>query len=230
VSQDQTNAKDLAAFDDGGKPLKDPRRERFCQETVATNSIAKAYELAGFSRARGNANRLMRETPIRARLEYLWKEAALTTAVMGGRILEQMNLIANANMFDFVDIDPRYGTTKVNLAKVQHVLGSLIQEISYDGKGRLKIKLHDKVAMLKFLAERADIEGKGADLEKQAANINVNMQLLQMVTKFDSMSEYDAVRRIVFAMRDGMERAKAQAMEPGDDTNAPPAPKKESET
>jgi hypothetical protein len=229
VSHDEAKAKDLVELDDGAKPLRDPRRERFCQEVVSTNSERKAFELVGFKRARGNVQRLMRDPKITARLAYLWRQATMTTAIMGGRVLEQLSLVANANIFDFIDVDPKYGTTKVNLGKVEHVLGSLIQEISHDSKGRLKIKLYDKVAVLKFLAERAADAGKSD--EAQAANINVNMQLLQMVTKFDGMSEYDAVRRIVFAMEAGMRNSqKLLASEAPAEDPAPPALNKDEST
>jgi len=140
---------------DGSIPLKDTRRERFCQEAVTLNDIKAAYELVGFKRARGNAHRLVREPLVSKRLEYLWGESAKLVELLGARHLVAADRIAHANMFDFWDIDPRSGKLKkLNLAKVPRVLGTAIQEISYDAKGRPKVKLHDAAGMLKFLIER----------------------------------------------------------------------------
>lgn len=142
---------------DGSRPLKDPRREAFCQEAIARNDVNSAYEAVGFKRARGNAMRMTREPKVQARLAYLWRAAAQCAEIMGGRHLVKADMIAHANMFDFWNIDPVTGQIRnLNLAKVPHALGGAIQEISYDSKGRPKLRLYDADAMLRFLIERAD--------------------------------------------------------------------------
>ncbi len=75
---------------------------------------------------------------------------------MGGRWLAKAEIIADANMFDFWDIDPETGSLKrMNLGKVPYASGAAVQEISYDANGYPKLKLHDVVGMQKFLIERA---------------------------------------------------------------------------
>ena len=140
----------------GSKALKDPKRERFCQASLELNSLQKAYEDAGFKRARGNCNRLAREPAVATRLAYLWDRAAKMAETMGGRWLAKAEIIADANMFDFWDIDPETGSLKrMNLAKVPYASGAAVQEISYDANGNPKLKLHDVPGMIKFLIERA---------------------------------------------------------------------------
>jgi hypothetical protein len=142
---------------DGSKPLKDGRRELFCQEAVIRNDLNSAFEAAGFKRPRGNAHRMSREPKVEARLAYLWKQGAQGLELMAGRWLAKADLIALANMRDFWEIDEATGEpTRLNLNKVSHALTGAIQEISYDAQGRPKIKLHDSPSMLRFLIEKTD--------------------------------------------------------------------------
>lgn len=141
---------------DGSKPLKDPKDERFCQEAIASNSLHQAYLSIGLKRPRGNAERMARRPHIEKRLSFLWGKAAQAAELLGARHLVTLDRIADANIFNFWDIDPESGSlSKLNLAKVPHVMGSVIQEISYDSKGRPKLKLHDAVLAAKFLVERS---------------------------------------------------------------------------
>lgn len=141
---------------DGSKPLKDPKQEKFCQEAVATNSFKEAYKAIGLKRPRGNADRYARQPRVHARLAHLWAASAKQVELMGGRHLLSMDRIASANIFDFWDIDQDTGSLgKLNLNKAPYVMGSVIQEIAYDTKGRPKLRLHDAVAAGKFLIERA---------------------------------------------------------------------------
>ena len=60
--------------DDGSLPLLDRKREIFARALFEGIELGAAYELAGFKRPRGNANRMEREPLIQARLNFLRRE------------------------------------------------------------------------------------------------------------------------------------------------------------
>jgi len=60
--------------DDGSLPLLDRKREIFARALFEGIELGAAYELAGFKRPRGNANRMEREPSIQARLNFLRRE------------------------------------------------------------------------------------------------------------------------------------------------------------
>ena len=52
-------------------PLRNPRREAFAQHLAAGTKLFDAYEQAGFTSPRGNANRLEREPEVQTRVAEL---------------------------------------------------------------------------------------------------------------------------------------------------------------
>lgn len=166
---------------DGAKPLKNPKYERFCQEAVALNCIHKAYEAVGLKRPRGNANRLAALPNVSKRLAFLWSQAARLAETMAGRHLVKADMIAHANILDFVDVNET-GHPRMNLSKVPHELGGAIQEISYDSNGNPRLKLHDAPGLLKFLIERTAPVAKKVELTgKDGGPINVVTQILEEI-------------------------------------------------
>ncbi len=63
----------MAELSAPSKRLRDPRRERFCQELAAGALLHDAYVRAGFRHPRGNAARVAREPKVVTRLEWLLK-------------------------------------------------------------------------------------------------------------------------------------------------------------
>lgn len=139
----------------GSLPLRDPKREIFCHELVAGGDLYKAFTVAGFKRPRGNAQAMLAEDLVQARVRYLYARAAELAQIEGGRLLLECEKVAFSNIMDYVTIDKKTGMPKgVNLKNIRHAQGAAIQEISYDAKGRPKIKLYDKTSMLKHLQDR----------------------------------------------------------------------------
>ena len=61
---------------DPSKPLPDAQHERFACELAKGASQDEAYELAGFSRNRGNACRLKAKESVSQRVKWLQEQAA----------------------------------------------------------------------------------------------------------------------------------------------------------
>lgn len=81
---------------DPARPLRDPAREAFCQELTAGEELYAAYETAGFSRPRGNAQRMLHEPEVAARIGYLHSRVAgLDEVLIGWRRLQHRRALEN---------------------------------------------------------------------------------------------------------------------------------------
>lgn len=198
--------------DEGARPLKNPRQEQFCQAVLETNSLKRAYESIGLKRPRGNAERYARQHKVAKRLSFLWAQAAQAAELNGARHLLSQERIADANIFDFFDIDPETGQLRnLNLAKVPHVMGSAVQEISYDSEGRPKLKMYDASAAQRFIIERAapkphkvEMTGRdGAPLQMVDLTSTSDAELAILERLFGSLAGA--------ARHDGTDKARARA-------------------
>jgi len=144
------------AAGNGAIPLKKSKEEAFARLSVALDSIHKAYEEAGFKRARGNADRKARQPNIAARIEYLQMEAAKLAGVALGRVLMEMARVAYANMDDFVSIDnsgyPHLDLTGIKSLSEEDRRSRMaaVKSVSYTEHGP-KFELHDKCGALRDL-------------------------------------------------------------------------------
>lgn len=90
---------------DPSKPLRRTRAggepERFCQELLAGTPLYRAYELAGFARPAGNAQRLEQSDPVVRRLDYLLKKLGETELTE----LAIRRLKMRRQLDNFVEID-----------------------------------------------------------------------------------------------------------------------------
>ena len=87
--------------DFGSQPLTDRRREAFACALFEGIDVQAAYELAGFKRPRGNAQRMEREPLIQARVNYLRRELdradLLMRSVRRRQVRQQLMQIATAD-------------------------------------------------------------------------------------------------------------------------------------
>jgi hypothetical protein len=85
----------------GAQPLADRRRELFVRALFEGIDVRLAYELAGFKRPRGNANRMEKEPAIQARLNYLRRELDETDlhrrAIRRHQLRQELTHIATAD-------------------------------------------------------------------------------------------------------------------------------------
>jgi len=66
-------------------------------------------------------------------------------------IKASLKKLAIPNILDMIQIDQKTGGFAMDLRKVTREQAYAIQELGFDAEGRLKIKLHDKAAVLRFL-------------------------------------------------------------------------------
>lgn len=175
---------------DPARPLSRRRHncdpERFVNDILAGVDLHDAYELAGFKRPRGNAQRLLREPAVAARFEFLRKEIdserEQLTALRRSRtrrILEGYRDIDRSSMYN------DDGSFK-SLKELSSEQRSLIESIEITKFGT-KVSMPSKIATAAQLAkldgldepERTELTGKnGAPLPGQTVYALTDDQLL----------------------------------------------------
>jgi phage terminase small subunit len=135
-------------------PLKDERRERYCQELAKGLVQDEAYERAGFVRNRSHAARLAVKPEVRARVAELLARAAAKAEVTVADIARQL------------DEDREFARKKSSAAAAvsatlgkAKVLGLIVERQEHTGKGGGPIEYRnldeDEIdARLRALAER----------------------------------------------------------------------------
>jgi len=193
-----------------------PRQKIYYRERAVGVGRLEAQTIAGYKPDKGNAKRLDHRPEGRAYMQEIATEAAELAGVHLGRVLLELAHIGYANMADYtkaVDgIGGRGGRLVHDLSNLTREQAAAIKEYAFDSKGRPKLTLHDKRAaladLLKFLAP-----GKVGDGNQPAPDV-MNFNLMQIIAKFDGMSELEIARRIAFAMQAGSRQIDGQANPP----------------
>lgn len=73
--------------------LGNPHHERFCQEIAQGRMQDEAYELAGYSKNRGNASRLRSDPKIAARIQEILEAGAERAEITRERVLAELGRI-----------------------------------------------------------------------------------------------------------------------------------------
>jgi hypothetical protein len=145
-----------------------PKQQTFVREYALCCNLEEAQRRAGYQPNHGNARRILDDPRCAKLLKEHTRKADELAQVHLGWVLANLKKLGGANLYDMIEIDEA-GSFKVNLAKVSRELAYAIQELGFDGEGRVKIKLHDKVQANKFLFEhlaperpaRVRLEGPG---------------------------------------------------------------------
>jgi hypothetical protein len=137
-------------------PLANARRERFAQALALRTPRLEAMKSAGFPKpSEPNARRLANEPGVKARVNELMLQEAEQVGAQAGAILLEMCRLAFANIYPLLKRD-EVGNVLPVLDPGRPIppeLALAVQELGYDSKGRPKIKLHDKAAVLRDLAK-----------------------------------------------------------------------------
>jgi hypothetical protein len=131
---------------DGSRPLSNRKREMFARMLFEGVEAGAAFELAGYKRPRGNAQRMEREPEIQSRVNYLREELdaadlALRT-VRRRQLREQLKTITDVDrvdMFEEVEFVKKIGrgrnAREIKLRRIQlkplAVLGMVCQRQKY---------------------------------------------------------------------------------------------------
>lgn len=164
------------------------QQSRFIEEYIQDPSSQKAAAIrAGYSpdTAKESASRLMRLPKIRDEIEDRMGEQTAKMGVTPERVLQELCLIAFANMQDVTDQDEE-GNTTVNMKNLRREVAASIAELTITTKhGKTttqthKIRLADKLSALEKI-------GKFLGMFKEKVEHTGTLTLEQLVQK--SMEE-----------------------------------------
>lgn len=159
----------------GSQKLKDPGRETFCQELVATGDLYASFETAGFKRPRGNAQRLLRELEVAERIGFLYRKIApLEEALLLHRRHEHrkaLEHIATADRLSLWEEKRRFVTTvgkdgKKKRRAVRSIELKPLDKLTTDERALIDgFKITDKGAVEVLMPKRLDARKMLADFE-----------------------------------------------------------------
>ena len=154
---------------DGSKPLKNARQEKFCHCFIVHYNGARAAREAGFAEkgAGVEASRLLNNPNVLARKNYLDRMAVEALGVTKERIQKELTAIAFANPDDVmewgdtvmieVEVDgntervPYHGIKIKNSEDLPQEIRAAIKKVK-QGKDGLEIEFNDKLTALKLLS------------------------------------------------------------------------------
>jgi hypothetical protein len=127
------------------------QQQAFIREYAICCNLEEAQVRVGYKPHHGNARRLLNDPRAQPLLKLHTKRANELADIHLAWIKARLKLLAIPNILDMIEVDPQTGGFAMDLRKVTRDQAYAIQELGFDGDGRLKIKLHDKAAVLRFL-------------------------------------------------------------------------------
>lgn len=150
-----TQLPEIAA--DGAKPLDNVRWEAFCTAYTGhfRRNAAAAYVAAGYKPktpqiATVSALKLLANTNIQARVEFLNNEALKIERLHARDAVRRLATIATAELADFQDENGDIDPKKVKSGPLRAAVQEMTQEYTRDGR-KVKIKLKDDMRALELL-------------------------------------------------------------------------------
>lgn len=174
MSQESQSRANLPAVPDGfdpSKPLRDRARENFCQGLAAGESLYDAFAAAGFKRPAGNAQRLLREPEVAARVAYLLEKVApLDETLLAWRRLQHRRALENVagtnRLSLFVPTMGYVGKGKGRRAVVRGVALKPFDELTPDQLALIDgIEITDKGVLKVSMPKRLDARAQLAKLD-----------------------------------------------------------------
>ena len=159
--------------------LHNPQHERFCQELhkliwaggKVKESRASAYQVVGYQTKPeyviDNARKLANRPDVRARLDELAQQSAVRASCDAGWAMMQIKAFVTANIDDYLSPPDSDGQRYTELGNVSRDKLGLLSELSQEetteprvgdelrSVRKVKLKLHDKIAALRLMAEIA---------------------------------------------------------------------------
>jgi hypothetical protein len=127
------------------------QQQAFIREYAICCNLEEAQVRVGYKPHHGNARRLLNDPRAQPLLKAHTKRANELADIHLAWIKASLKKLAIPNILDMIEIDSATGGFHMDLRKLTRDQAYAIQELSFDAEGRLKIKLHDKAAVLRFL-------------------------------------------------------------------------------
>jgi phage terminase small subunit len=152
-----------------------PKQQRFADEYMVDLNATQAAIRAGYSArsARTQGCRMTTNDNIKNYLQGMLDERAERTKTAADRALEELEVIAHANIENYVRIidDEKLSSALEGLSPAQM---SVIREIKIVGRGddrRVQLKLYDKQSALRSLTRRGAATMSQGDYDRFVADV-----------------------------------------------------------
>lgn len=179
-----------------------PQQQRFVEEYLIDNSSqSKAAIRAGYSihSATVNASRLMRQQKIRDAIAEGQAERAKRLGITQDRVLQELALIAFANLKDVISKNAD-GDTDIDMSNMDRSVAAALAEVSVSTKGgktkvrTAKARLADKISALEKLGKHLGmftekIEHTGVLSLEQLVSESMNEKTQDEDTEDDKVDE-----------------------------------------
>jgi phage terminase small subunit len=152
-----------------------PKQQRFVDEYLVDLNASAAYLRAGYSAGSPNVcgPRLLAKASIQAAVQIALQKRQQRCEVRQDDVMLSLKRIVDANMVDYAAWDGANLILNPS-EKLTREQTYCIQEISMDKDGRVKIKLHDKIAaavgLLKHVA--------ATEPDEESRKIEVNIRVM----------------------------------------------------
>lgn len=166
--------------------LKNPKHEKFAQELAKGKTADEAYRIAGYSKHRSNAARMIANDSIRQRVAEIQGKGAERAEITVERVINELAKIGFSNMLDYLRVTGE-GDAFVDLSNLTREQAAAISEVTIedftDGRGedardvrRVKFKLADKRAALVDIAKISGFVIDKAVVDHRGTVTNVNLE------------------------------------------------------
>ena len=154
----------------------------FAKSLNATQSYKKAYECS-YNSAMARGSELLRNVKVKAEIDRLKEERYTKAFLRAEDIFQKYMDIAFSDITDYMDFGMEtqsdtesgqsYSFDYAHFKNADEVDGSLISEVSFSNKGGAKIKLHDKLKALEWLADHMNLATEEQKLRIQMLKAKV---------------------------------------------------------
>lgn len=137
----------------GSKPLKNPKRERFCHEYIIDLNGKQAAMRAKYSvkTAESQGSRMLGYAKVQERIAFLTKNKTDEIDISVDRILRELSYMATSNVADMLG---KKGLTFKNISELPESVQRTIKSLEYDERtGKLRYTVHSKGRALELLGK-----------------------------------------------------------------------------
>lgn len=156
-----------------GEPLRNAKFERVAWMRAAGLGAVAAVKATGKfpTISEPNARRLCQRTDIRQRVEEIMLDGARQAGATAGGVLQELARIGFANMHDLMKIgeDGQAHPVLDPSRPISRDMAAAVQELSYDSKGRPRVKMHAKESALTKIGEYVGI------LKNQSTDVSLTV-------------------------------------------------------
>lgn len=154
-----------------------PKQERFVEEYLIDFNATRAAKAAGYSEktAYSQGFEQLKKPEIQAKIADARARMSKRTEITQDKVLNELAKVGFANIWHFLKVNDS-GEYVADLSGATEEQVAAISWASFDGPGRVTIRMHDKLAALDKIAKHLGMyeAGRGEDDDAVSLTVNIN--------------------------------------------------------